>query len=156
DKVATFWAQSEIPYRDLLAQSSWVASQLRDAHATAPGDRVGIWLRNRPEFIPALFGIFGADAVAVPINCFLKPAEVAYLVHDAQIRVLITEDTLDEGLKAVLELCPGLSILFVHQFPEFEQIVARNIRYCRTATFVANNNARYHHGQRTRYMQFFG
>lgn len=117
DKVATFWAQSEIPYRDLLAQSSWVASQLRDAHATAPGDRVGIWLRNRPEFIPALFGIFGADAVAVPINCFLKPAEVAYLVHDAQIRVLITEDTLDEGLKAVLELCPGLSILFVHQFP---------------------------------------
>jgi pimeloyl-ACP methyl ester carboxylesterase len=29
---------------------------------------VALWLRNCPEFVGGLFGIFGADAVAVPVT----------------------------------------------------------------------------------------
>ena len=59
-----------------------------------PGDRVGLWLKNCPEFVPALFGILAAGGVVVPINNFLKPAEVTYILEDAGVNVLITDVTM--------------------------------------------------------------
>lgn len=116
DRVAVYWAEEEIPYGRLLDDSGrWVAELKR--RGVESGDRVGIWLRNRPEFIPALFGVLGADAVAVPINNFLKPAEVAYTVGDAGIRVLITERGMEEAVGALKGLCPGLVVLWVEELP---------------------------------------
>ena len=63
-----------------------------------PGERVGIWLSNCPEFISALFGTLRAGAVVVPINNFLKADEVDYILDDAGIDVLITEAAMDEAL----------------------------------------------------------
>jgi len=117
DKAAVFWAESEVSYRHFHAQAGWVAHELPDRLDVRPGDRVGLWVRNRPEFIPALLGILGADAVAVPINCFLKPAEVAYMVSDAGIGVLVTERGMDEAVQAVVAACPGLRILHVEDIP---------------------------------------
>ena len=56
-----------------------------------PGDRVGLWLKNRPEFIITVLGILHAGAVVVPINNFLKPDEVAFMLDDAGIELLVTE-----------------------------------------------------------------
>lgn len=75
DKTAVFWGRDQIPYRQLLEQSKWVASRLRATEGVQAGDRVALWLKNRPEFIPALFGILAAGAVAVPVNNFLKPSK---------------------------------------------------------------------------------
>lgn len=90
-KTAVFWGDLDYSYQGLYDQSLIVAAHLVHELSVKPGDRVGIWLRNCPEFIPALFGILHAGAVAVPINHFLKPAEVGFIVADAGIDVLITE-----------------------------------------------------------------
>ena len=58
------------------------------------GDRVGLWLRNCPEFIVSVYGILLAGAVVVPMNNFLKPAEAAYILNDGGIDVLITDGEL--------------------------------------------------------------
>ncbi len=114
---ALYWAEHELTYGHFLRQSCWVASQLRTVHRVEPGERVGLLLRNRPEFISALFGVLGSDGVAVPINNFLKPAEVAHVVADAGIRVLLTEAAMEESIQALLELCPGLRVIWVEDFP---------------------------------------
>ena len=56
-----------------------------------PGDRVALWVKNCPEFVPAVFGILSAGGVVVPINNFLKPAEVSYILNDSGANVLITD-----------------------------------------------------------------
>jgi len=111
DKIALFWGENEFTYATLLNQSQAVARQLTEVCAVKPGDRVGLWLKNCPEFIPALFGILNASAVVVPINNFLKPTEVSYILADAGIDVLITDAELGAhtaeltAARASLKIC---------------------------------------------------
>jgi long-chain acyl-CoA synthetase len=99
-KIALFWGDDEFSYSQLNAQSLWVAEQLRGLGVKS-GDRVALWLKNCPQFVPALFGIWSAGAVAVPVNNFLKPAEVLYILNDSSIDVIITDSSLLEGVAKV-------------------------------------------------------
>ena len=63
-----------------------------------PGDHVGILLTTRPEFVEAMFGIAMAGAVAVPINARYQPAELAYLVRDADLVALVTTGKVADSL----------------------------------------------------------
>ncbi|KAB2653675.1 MAG: long-chain fatty acid--CoA ligase [Verrucomicrobia bacterium] len=117
DKTAVFWAEHEYSYEHFRRQAGWVAARLVGAMGVRPGDRVALWMRNRPEFIGALFGILAAGGVAVPINNFLKPAEVAYMLEDSGAGVLITEDGMDEGLASLLSANPSLRVLRVDGIP---------------------------------------
>ncbi len=110
-KVAVFWGESELTYATLLAQSLAVARQLTEKFGVQPGDRVGVWLKNRPEFIPGLFGILNAGAVHVPINNFFKPAEVSHVLNDAGVDVLITDEELGVHFPALAGARPSLKIL---------------------------------------------
>jgi long-chain acyl-CoA synthetase len=98
NKTALFWGENDYTHGHLLSQAQWFAHTLRSKFGVQPGDRVGIWLKNCPEFIPVLFGILGAGAIAVPINNFLKPAEVSHIVSDAGIKLLISEASPSEPL----------------------------------------------------------
>ena len=73
DKIALFWGESEFTYAVLFAQSGAVTAVIAGKFDVQPGARVALWLKNRMEFIPAVFGILGAGAVLVPIKNFLKP-----------------------------------------------------------------------------------
>src|SRR3954447_15330311 len=69
--------------------ATWRQFAQRAAHAAAgfradlglePGDRVAIVMRNRPEYLEALYGIWHAGLVAVPVNARLHRDEIAYIV----------------------------------------------------------------------------
>jgi acyl-CoA synthetase (AMP-forming)/AMP-acid ligase II len=98
-KPAIFWGEREIPYVELHAQSQKVAAHLQNNLGVKPGDRVALWLKNCPEFVAAVFGILQAGAVVVPINNFLKPAEVSYILDDSGIDVAITDAELGVHLQ---------------------------------------------------------
>ena len=92
-KTALLWGDAVFSYGELWSRSVWVAARLTRDFGVKPGDRVGIWLKNCPEFIPALFGILQAGAVVVPINNFLKPNEVQFILSDAGIATLSTDQS---------------------------------------------------------------
>ncbi len=115
-KTALYWGEREYSYQELLAQTAHVAAHLQLDLGLKPGDRVGLWLKNCPEFIPALFGILQAGGVVVPVNNFLKPAEVSFILADAGADVLITDATLAEGLPALIAARPALRCAQVEQF----------------------------------------
>jgi long-chain acyl-CoA synthetase len=117
-KIAVFWGETEISYADLWRQTLAVAAGLRGQFQVRVGDRVGLWLKNCPEFIPALLGIFQAGAVAVPINNFLKPDEVTFILADAGIDILITDAELATHLPALQVKRPGLRLFDVGQLPD--------------------------------------
>src|SRR5882724_3754199 len=107
-KTALFWGEREYAYEKLWQQSIAVADRLRRQLDVKTGQRVGLWLKNCPQFVPALFGILEAGAVVVPINNFLKPDEVNYILQDAGIDVLITDAELAALSPALCGLRPGL------------------------------------------------
>ena len=110
-KVAVYSGARTLTFAELLEQSARVATSLRLNFGLAEGDRVAVWLKNEPEFIPALFGIFRAGAVVVPLNIFLKPAEVAFLLDDSEARVLITDSAGATQLAPLLCERPNLQCL---------------------------------------------
>lgn len=58
----------------------------------SPGDRVALYHANSSSYLEALFGIWWAGAVAVPINCKLHLKEAAWIVADAGARVVFTDE----------------------------------------------------------------
>jgi long-chain acyl-CoA synthetase len=111
-KTALFWGDREFTFDDLWLRTLWVSKQLVTL-GVRPRDRVGLWLKNCPEFVPALFGILHAGAVVVPINNFLKPAEVSFILADAGIDLLITDEELGAHFNALAVQRPGLKVFRV-------------------------------------------
>jgi acyl-CoA synthetase (AMP-forming)/AMP-acid ligase II len=57
-----------------------------------PGARVGIYARNRAEYIEALFGCWKCGAVPVNINWRYVAGELGYVIEDAELVTMIVED----------------------------------------------------------------
>lgn len=109
-KPAIFYGEEVVSYDDISAQSRWLALELARKFGVAPGDRVAIWLKNCPEFVSVLFGILQAGAVVVPINNFLKPDEVSYILKDCGAKVLVSDATMKEGTDRLRQAISGLQI----------------------------------------------
>ena len=118
-KTALCWGEREFSFAELFAQSQAVAARLQNDFAVKPGDRVAIWMKNCPEFVPAVFGILSAGGVVVPINNFFKPAEVAFIVNDAGANVVITDASLAEAQPKVLALQPATKIFHAEEILTF-------------------------------------
>jgi len=72
-------------YAALADRASRIAGAL-DAAGLHPGERVALVSRNVPDYIEALFGIWWAGLVAVPVNAKLHPRELAYILANSGAR----------------------------------------------------------------------
>jgi long-chain acyl-CoA synthetase len=115
-KTAVFWGDAEYSYEKLHAQSRWLARRLQNEFRVRPGDRVALWLKNSPEFISAIFGVLGAGGVVVPLNNFLKPDEVSYILADAGANVLITEAGTADAQSQLSARRPELKSFHIEEF----------------------------------------
>ena len=71
-------------------------------------DRVAVLLEKRFETVVTCFGSAAAGAVFVPINPLLKPEQVAYILRDCGVGVLVTSRERLALLEPVLADCPDL------------------------------------------------
>src|SRR5258707_150799 len=55
------------------------------------GDAVGILMRNRPEFVEAMFGIFKAGAAVVLLNVRYTAIEMLHPVIDSGLKAVIAD-----------------------------------------------------------------
>ncbi len=136
-KTALFWGDCEVTYTTLLEQCQTVARLLVNQYGVKPGDRVGLWLKNRPEFVPAYFGVLFAGAVVVPINNFLKPDEVNYILADADAKLLISEEELGGHFAALQTLAQRLVTLKVETMQMGQAQAGEEIASARAETDLA-------------------
>lgn len=71
------------------------------AHGVARGDRVGVLLQNRPEYVELVLATWKAGALAVPINVRNTAEETAYVVDHAGCALVVTETELADGVRGV-------------------------------------------------------
>lgn len=117
-RTAIFWGDQQFSYGALLSRARDLSAHLQHEFGIQPGDRVALWLRNCPEFVPALYGILGAGAVVAPINNFLKPDEVTYILKDCGAKVIVTDASMAEGAAKLTSSVPGLRAWNIENFPE--------------------------------------
>ncbi|MCB1343084.1 MAG: AMP-binding protein, partial [Pseudooceanicola sp.] len=78
-------------YAAFAATARSIGRGLAETYGVAPGDRVALFLKNCPEYLEALFGIWWCGAVAVPVNAKLHPKELAYILEDSGTRLLVSD-----------------------------------------------------------------
>ncbi|OIQ45188.1 MAG: AMP-dependent synthetase [Roseobacter sp. MedPE-SW] len=87
-------------YRSFHQQAAALAGWLQ-AQGVGPGDRVALFMKNCPDYLITLYGIWYAGAAAVPINAKLHGREVQFILQDAGARMVFVSPGLDGALAAV-------------------------------------------------------
>ena len=59
------------------------------ALGVGPGDRVALWMHNRPEWIETAFAVLDIGAVLVPVNTRLRTDDVAYILAQSGAGTLV-------------------------------------------------------------------
>jgi len=72
-------------------------------------DRVAVYLPKQFETVITMFGAARAGCVFVPVNPLLKPAQVAYILRDCNVRLLVTSAERYATLRESLADCPDLA-----------------------------------------------
>jgi acyl-CoA synthetase (AMP-forming)/AMP-acid ligase II len=88
DRIAYIYGDEQVTFAEFDRRVDSVAAALR-ASGVRPGDRVAVLDKNSLAYAELLFGAARVGAVQVPVNYRLAPDEVAYIVGDAEARVLV-------------------------------------------------------------------
>ena len=110
DKTALLHKKESWDYQSLADQISAVGSGLNHFGLKA-GERVAIYLPKRLEAVIGFFASSFAGGVFVPINPLLKPQQVAYILKDCNVRVLISSHDRIKQLNDVLTDCHDLMLV---------------------------------------------
>ncbi|SFM43991.1 class I adenylate-forming enzyme family protein [Shimia aestuarii] len=104
ERPAIFLGEDSVEtYGSFHAKALSVAGWLR-THGIAPGDRVGIFMKNLPEYLIAQYGAWYAGAVVVPINAKLHGREAAWILKDADAAMCFTSPGLHGALSNVCDM----------------------------------------------------
>lgn len=112
DAEALVYGALRCTYRTLAGQVTAVAALLL-ARGLGPGERVAVYMEKRIENVAAMFGASAAGCVFVPVNPLLKPDQVAYILADCSVRLLVTTPERLAQLAPVLAACPALQAVLV-------------------------------------------
>lgn len=87
-----------VSYRGSYHGAMALAAYLEQKLSVAPGDRVALFMRNRTEYGLMVLACLAQKAVIVPLNTRLAPPEIAELLLNAGVHLVIA----DQALLAVI------------------------------------------------------
>ena len=93
-----------------------------------PGEKVALWMVNRPEFIEAMFAVIKVGAVLVPVNTRFRTDDVAYVLGQSDAATLIIAERSGpiDYLGMVRELVPSLAggAASEARFPHLRRVIS--------------------------------
>ncbi|KAB8141160.1 amino acid adenylation domain-containing protein [Chloroflexia bacterium SDU3-3] len=95
--VAVQCGDRALSYRELDERSNQLARHLRGL-GVGPEVLVGLCSERSPEMLVALLGILKAGGAYVPLDPAFPPERLAYMLHDSQAPVLLTEHALRDHI----------------------------------------------------------
>jgi len=111
DKAAFVYFGRTLSYAQLKSQAEALAGWLQ-SQGVGHGDPVALYLPNCPQFVVALYAVFRANAVAVPVNPMNRADEFGHYITDPETKVVICAADLaafvaeaDAALPAAQRLC---------------------------------------------------
>ncbi|MBT7354271.1 MAG: acyl--CoA ligase, partial [Acidiferrobacteraceae bacterium] len=98
DRPALFLGQDQVAtYGQFHHRAGQVAAWL-ESQGIQIGDRVGIFMKNVPDYLIVLYGIWYAGAAAVPINAKLHGREARFILENSGTRLTFATGELVRAL----------------------------------------------------------
>jgi amino acid adenylation domain-containing protein len=91
DAVAVVFGQTALTYRELDRRANRLAHHLVSL-GVGPEQAVGVWMERSAETIVALLGILKAGGAYAPLDSMAPPDRLAFMLRDAEIDILVTQD----------------------------------------------------------------
>lgn len=130
DRTALVFDGTRVTYGDLLAESRAFASGLAEL-GVGLGDRVAVWLGNRPAWITAQLAASYLGAAVVAVNTRYRTHELAYMLEDSGCSVLLTEESFlgYDYLEMLADVVPEIQSevsgpLEADEFPALDHVLA--------------------------------
>jgi len=89
ERTAIVAAEGTFTYRDLLDASARVATCLLDGHDDLEEARVAFLVPPGFQYVAVQWGIWRAGGVAVPLAVSHPPAELEYVIRDAEAAIVV-------------------------------------------------------------------
>lgn len=107
DKCALVFQRVRYSYSEINDAADRFAVALR-ALGIGRGERVAVFLDNRPESIMAVFGILKADAVFVILSSSMKPDKLSYILNNCEVGALVSDTGRIRANAASIRDCASL------------------------------------------------
>ncbi|MBW2723237.1 MAG: acyl--CoA ligase [Deltaproteobacteria bacterium] len=92
-------------FAEIVDRVDAIGSMLVEHYGIKPGDRVGIAMRNYPEWIASFAAITSVGAIAVSLNAWWTTEEIDYALEDSGCRLLIADkERIDRAAPALERL----------------------------------------------------
>ncbi len=117
ERVHATWAE-------FAACTAGLAAGWRDDFGLSHGDRIAIVMHNRPEYLEALFAIWHAGLVAVPVNARLHRDEIAYILDDSSCSVTVTDDDHADDVGSLVGTIASLRAVVVAPGEQWNRLTA--------------------------------
>lgn len=111
--TAILFDNCHITYKELNERANQLANYLKSL-GVGPEVLVGVCLERSPQMIVALLGILKAGGAYVPLDPTYPPDRLAFMVEDAHLPIIITQEKLLEGqlnFRSLASLHPHLENL---------------------------------------------
>ena len=111
-------------WRTFAARTGGAAAGLRDTFGLSPGQRVAIVMRNRPEYIEAMFAIWHAGLVVVPVNARLHRDEIAYILEHSESAVVVTDTDHADDVESLVGTVASLQAAVIAPGERWDRLTA--------------------------------
>ena len=122
EPAIAYGVQVHASWGQFAARTAAVAAGLGTRLGLRPGDRVGIVMSNRPEYLEALYAIWHAGLVAVPVNSRLHRDEIAYVLEHSGTSVVLTDTEHAGDVEPLVARLERLSAAVVVPGPQWDKI----------------------------------
>ena len=100
EKIAVIYQGQKISFRELDGLVNSFANALSRL-GVRKGDRVALFMTNRPEYLITVYATARLGAVFTPMNPTYKEEEVAHQLHDSEASVLVVQESLYPRVKSI-------------------------------------------------------
>jgi len=112
DKVAIYYQDRKITYRELFENVNRAGNALRDLGIEIE-NRVLIIVPDSPEFAYGFFGAIKIGAVAVPTNPWMYARDYEYLINDSRARAIVVHESTLPEIEKIWHNTPFLKHILV-------------------------------------------
>ena len=110
EKIGIVSGEREFTYAEFGERCERLASALRK-HGVQPGDRVAYLSFNTHQLLEGYYGVVLAQAIVMPLNVRLSPAELENILNHSGARVLLFENDFAPLVEHLKTACPGIARL---------------------------------------------
>jgi long-chain acyl-CoA synthetase len=113
EKDFLVYEDERISFAEHFAGVAAVAHALIDRFGVRKGDRVGIAMRNLPEWVIAFWASIAVGAVVVPLNAWWTGSELAYGLSDSGTSVVFVDEERRGRILPLVDQIPSLAAVVV-------------------------------------------